>query len=94
MVNRQVPVNLYVSRGVDPLKFQIHPLLLRIKLRLAEVLFVSTGTTPVVVSAVLAVFPIPGVGNVHLLYAPIRPVKGPFPVQADICSRHFSSPLS
>ena len=59
-------VENHLGRGVDTSEFQID-LFLSAELRLCKGLVILAGTTIIVITAVLAVQVIPGMGHIHLL---------------------------
>ena len=72
-------VQLCFGRSVDTAKFQVDPLIGG-ELRLCEILLVQVGASPVVVSAVLSVYGVPGMRQVHCSSHSIGPGKAPVPV--------------
>ena len=69
-------VQQHMGAGVDAVELQIHPFSC-LKLRHRNLFFIDAGSSEIIVSAVLAILGIPGMGQIYLLPGSLWPGKRP-----------------
>ena len=83
-----LPVQRDLALGVHAVELEIHPLLF-LESGLGDLLFIFAAAALVVVSAVLAVDGVPGMGDVDLAHRALGPGKAPGAVQVDTGTHVF-----